>query len=111
MKNKYQSVGLNYELIVDKYPNLNEYEEIVNAYLSDPFFNEIEGMIMDEDYAMAKDASKGLYILAQELCLYPLYISLVDIYEDLDDEDGASALKHARELRDTYLRIKGVFNA
>ena len=27
MKQKYASVGLNYDLIVDKYPDLNEYEE------------------------------------------------------------------------------------
>ena len=34
MKNKYASCGLNYDYIVDRFPDLNEYEETVNAYLS-----------------------------------------------------------------------------
>ena len=38
MKEKYRSVGLDYDLIVSKYPNINEYESIVNAYFEDEFF-------------------------------------------------------------------------
>ena len=79
MKNKYKSVGLNYDLIIEKYPNINDYEETVNAYLSDEFFRQLEDMLDNEDYAMAKDATKGLYVLASELCLFPLYEGLLSI--------------------------------
>ena len=41
MKEKYQSLGLNYDLIISKYPDINEYEHIVNFYLDDAFFDEI----------------------------------------------------------------------
>ena len=40
MKNKYRKVGLDYDLIIEKFPNINEYEEAVNAYLSDEFFKD-----------------------------------------------------------------------
>ena len=33
MRNKYASCGLNYDIILERYPNISEYEEIVNAYL------------------------------------------------------------------------------
>jgi len=110
MKDKYESVGLNYDLIVSKYPNLNEYEEIVNSYLSDPFFIELEKYLDDEDYAIAKDATKGLYILAQELYLYPLYIALCDIYEDIEEEMYKEVISHYKDMMAIYNRIKGVFN-
>ena len=35
MKEKYKSCGLNYDIIIEKHPNINEYEETVNAYLDD----------------------------------------------------------------------------
>ena len=70
MKNKYASCGLNYDLIIEKYPDINEYESIVNTYLDDEFFKDLKTMLIDEDYAMAKDAVKGLYILAGDLYLY-----------------------------------------
>lgn len=111
MKEKYEKVGLNYDLIVDKYPNINEYEEIVNAYLSDPFFYELKDYLDNEDYELAKDATKGLFILAQELRLYPLYIALLDIYEDLEEELYKEALTHYEEMFKIYNRIKGVFCA
>lgn len=109
MENKYKNIGLDYDLIVSKYPNLNEYEEIVNAYLSDPFFNEMEKMIDDEDYALVKDASKGLFLLAQELYLYPLYLALVEIYEDCEDEIWADIPSHYKEMIKVYKNIKGAF--
>ena len=40
MKKKYASIGLNYDLIMERYPDVNEYEEIVNAYLEDEFFHD-----------------------------------------------------------------------
>ena len=111
MKNKYKSVGLNYDLIIEKYPNINDYEETVNAYLSDEFFRQLEDMLDNEDYAMAKDATKGLYVLASELCLFPLYERLLEIYEDLEYETYTDVMPHYREMIDIHKNIRGVFNA
>lgn len=111
MKNKYKKVGLDYDLIIEKYPNINEYEEIVNAYLADEFFKELEMMLEEEDYAIAKDATKGLYVLAGELYLFPLYEKLLEVYEDLEYETYGDVAEHYRDMIDTYQRIRGVFNA
>ena len=111
MKEKYASVGLNYDLILEKYPNINTYEETVNAFFADPFFKELKQMLEDEDYALAKDATKGLYILASELCLYPLYEKLLDIYEDLEYETYSEVLNKYKDMYKTYEKIRGVFNA
>ena len=111
MEKKYRSVGLDYDLIVSKYPNINEYEETVNAYLEDEFFKELKQMIEDEDYAMAKDATKGLYILASDLCLFPLYETLLEVYEDLEYETYDGLKGHYEEMMQVYKKIRGVFNA
>ena len=111
MKEKYESCGLNYDLILEKYPNINYFEETVNAYLDDPFFKELKDMLESEDYALAKDAVKGLYILASELCLFPLYETLLDIYEDLEFETYGDVLKHYEEMMQKYNKIRGIFNA
>lgn len=111
MKEKYASVGLNYDLILEKYPNINYYEETVNAFLDDPFFKELKDMLEDEDYALAKDATKGLYILASELCLYPLYEALLEIYEDLEYESYDDTLNKYNDMFEVYKKIRGIFNA
>ncbi len=111
MKNKYKKVGLDYDLIIEKYPNINEYEEIVNAYLADEFFKELEMMLEEEDYAIAKDATKGLYVLAGELYLFPLYEKLLEVYEDLEYETYGDVSDHYKDMIETYRRIRGVFNA
>ena len=111
MKEKYASVGLNYDLILEKYPNINHYEETVNAFLDDPFFKELKDILKDEDYALAKDATKGLYILASELCLYPLYEALLEIYEDLEYESYDDTLNKYNDMFNIYQRIRGIFNA
>jgi len=111
MKDKYKSVGLDYDLIIEKYPNISEYEEIVNAYLADPFFNELKTYLDDEDYALAKDATKGLYILAQDLQLFPLYLALLEIYEDIEEEIYADVMTHYTEMMNVYKRIRGIFYA
>ena len=110
MENKYKSAGLDYNLIIDKYPNIQEYEEIVNTYLSDPFFKEIGDYLNNEDYALAKDATKGLYILASELCLYNLYMAILEIYDDLESEDYSEVLKHYKEMLVTYKKVRGAFH-
>ena len=109
MKEKYAKIGLNYDLILEKYPNINYYEETVNAYLDDPFFNELKDMLENEDYALAKDAVKGLYILASELCLYPLYEVLLDIYEDLEYETYDTVLNHYKDMIKVYKKIRDNF--
>lgn len=109
MKEKYKSVGLDIDQILEKYPNIQEYEEIANAYLADPFFEDINHYLEDEDYELAKDALKGLFVLAQELRMYPLYIKLVDVYEDLDSELYDDALKHYKDCYKTYKKVRGIF--
>ena len=111
MKKKYASVGLDYDLICERYPDLSEYEDTVNAYLADEFFRDLEGMLEEEDYAMAKDAVKGLYILASQLCLFPLYEGLLEVYEDLEYETYTEILAHYGAMMDVYRKIRGVFNA
>jgi hypothetical protein len=110
MRNKYKSVGLDYDLINSKYPDINEYEKIVNFYLEDEFFEGIGKYLENEDYALAKDATKGLFILAQDLYLYPLYIALVDIYEDLDSELYNDVNNHYKDMKEVYEKIRGIFH-
>ena len=109
MRNKYKSCGLNYDYIVEKYPDINEYEDIVNTFLGDEFFKELEKMIEEEDYEMAKDATKGLYILAGDLYLYPLYEPLLEIYEDLEYETYTDIKAHYRDMIEKHQRIKELF--
>ena len=110
MRNKYKSVGLDYDLINSKYPDIYEYEKIVNFYLEDEFFEGIGKYLENEDYALAKDATKGLFILAQDLYLYPLYIALVDIYEDLDSELYNDVNNHYKDMKEVYEKIRGIFH-
>lgn len=111
MKDKYASVGLNYDIIIDKFKNIDDYEETANAYLSDPFFKEIEEYLDNEDYALAKDATKGLYVLASELCMFPLYEALLEVYEDLEYETYDEIMSHYKEMFNIYTRIRSIFNA
>ena len=111
MRNKYASCGLNYDLILEKFPNISDYEDTVNAYLADEFFKDLEVMLEEEDYAMAKDAAKGLYILASDLCLFPLYETLLEVYEDLEYETYEHVIEHYREMMKRYERIRSMFNA
>ena len=59
-------------------------DRVIKAYLDDEFFMSLQDYLDNEDYALAKDATKGLYVLAQKLELYDLYMALVDLYEDID---------------------------
>lgn len=110
MKNKYKSCGLNYDLIIERFPNLDEYEEIVNTFLADEFFADLQKMLEEEDYALAKDATKGLYVLSGELLLFPLYETLLEIYEDLEYETYNDVLKHYHDMKEVHKKIRGVFH-
>ncbi len=109
MKNRFEELGLNYDLINEKYPNIDEYKNIVKFYLDDEFFEGIGTYLEGEDYALAKDACKGLFILAQDLYLYPLYIALMEVYEDLEEKTYGDVLKHYDEMKLIYEKFKGVF--
>ncbi len=109
MKKKYASAGLDYDLIISKFKNINDYEEAVKFYLGDPFFDEVKTYLADNDFAMAKDAIKGLYILAQDLCLYPLYIALMEVYEDLESELYNDVIAHYDEMIVVYKRIRSIY--
>jgi len=109
MENKLKSVGLDFQLIKSKYPNLNEYEEIICSFFSDPHFIELKQTLENEDYEMAKDMIRGLSNLSQELCLFNLYYSLVDILEDLEEEDYKEVMKHHDLMLKEYKKLKDVF--
>ena len=111
MKKKYESCGLNYDIILEQYKDINYYEEVVNAYFADPFFVELKQMLEDEDYALAKDATKGLYVLASQLCLFPIYEALLEIYKDLEYENYNDVITHYNQMFEVYQKIRGVFNA
>ena len=108
MKEKYKRCGLNYDLILEKYPNTDEYEHIVNAYLEDDFFSEMKTMIEDEDYEMLKDACKGLYILANDLCVFPLYESLLDLYESVEYDEYDNLMDQYEEVMERRERIRSI---
>ena len=103
MENTLKSLGLDVELIKSKYPDFDEYMNIVKFYLKDEFFEEIGTFLENEDYALAKDACKGLFILAQDLCLYPLYITLME-------EEYKDVIKHYDEMKLVYDRFVGAIN-
>lgn len=111
MKEKYQSVGLDFDLISSKFKDINEYESTVNAFFEDPHFDELKTFIDEEDYGMAKDAVKGLYSLALELYLMPLYMILVDMYEDLEYENYKDLPAKYEQMYKKYKEIGFIFYA
>ena len=111
MKKKYALAGLNFDLINEKFKDIEEFEEIANFYLADENFKLLGSYLEDEDYAMAKDATKGLYLLASELRLFPLYEALLEVYEDLEEEIYNDVGSHYDEMMVVYEKIRGIFCA
>ena len=111
MKSKYQKVGLDFDLINSKFKDINEYERTVNVFFEDPHFEELKVFIEDGDYGMAKDAVKGLYTLSLELYLMPLYMILVDMYEDLEYENYKDLPNKYNEMYSKYKEIRTIFYA
>lgn len=111
MKSKYASAGLNYDLINEKFKDIDEYEDTANFFLADENFKLLGSYLEDEDYAMAKDAVKGLYILAGELRMYPLYEALLEVYEDLEEELYRDVTGHYDEMMTVYEKVRGIFCA
>ena len=109
MKSKYQKVGLDFDLINSKFKDISEYENTVMIFFDDPNFTDLKTFIEQEDYAMAKDAVKGLYTLSLDLYLMPLYLLLVDIYEDLEYEEYKDLLNKYNLMYDKYKEIRTIF--
>ena len=68
-------------------------------------------MLDEEDYALAKDAVKGLYILAGDLCMFPLYEALLEVYEDLEYEMYSDVMGHYKDMYAVYEKIRSIFRA
>lgn len=111
MREKYQKVGLDFDLISSKFKDINEYENTVNIFFEDPHFEELKEFIDNEDWGMAKDAVKGLYTLSLELFLMPLYMILVDMYEDLEYETYKELPRKYDEMHKKYDEIRTIFYA
>lgn len=109
---------MNYEILASKgidtnevkstFSNLKEYEESLCFYLNDDFFSDLEGFIKNEDYAMTKDAVKGLLILAQELKIFSLYHALAEVYEDLLYENYKDLNYHVAYVLKLHSELRGV---
>ncbi len=91
----------------------SEYDEetrrTIKYYLEDEFFGMLKDYLDTQDYNLAKDMIKGLYILAGELRLFALYQGLLDIYEDLDFEEYESVNQHYDVMIAEYHRLREVF--
>lgn len=81
-------------------------DETIIFFLEDEFFYDLETFLKEEDYAMAKDAVKGLYILASELKLFTLYQALLEIYEDLEVEFYNDVMTHYKEMMVIHQNLK-----
>ena len=97
------------ELNLEVMDNTSADAEVIKFYLNDEHFTEIKVFLENEDYAMAKDATKGLYLLAMELRLFKLYETLLDIYDDLEAEFYKDVIGHYEDMYAEYLRLKGVY--
>ena len=86
-----------------------ETRRAIKFYLEDEFFASLKDYLDTEDYNLAKDMVKGLYILAGELHLFALYQGLLDIYEDLDFEEYGPVNQHYEVMINEYYRLKEVF--
>ena len=112
MKNKYERLGLIEEEIAKGLLELNlntmqEYDEAVLFFLNDTHFEEIGDFLDVGDFAMAKDATKGLFYLAGDLMLLPLYEKILEVLADLNDEDYSEVIKHYEamlESRNAFIK-------
>ena len=86
-----------------------ETRRAIKFYLEDEFFSSLKSYLETEDYNMAKDMVKGLYVLAGELRLFALYQGLLDIYEDLDFEEYGPVNQHYEIMIKEYRRLREVF--
>lgn len=83
--------------------------EVIRFFLRDEFFESLNDYLTDEDYALAKDALKGLYILALKLRLFNLYECLLDLYEDLEGEYYQDVFSHYEAMMKEHKRLKEVY--
>ena len=88
----------------------NPDREVIRAFLEDEFFYELRVYLQEEDYALAKDAIKGLYTLASKLALFNLYSHLLDLYEALEYEDYKNVTSHYELMIKEYEHLLEVYN-
>lgn len=85
-------------------------EKVIKVFLEDEFFYTLKDYIEKEDYALAKDATKGLYNLAGQLSLFRLYELLLDMYEDLEYEEYKDLMAHYEKMIVEYEHLKEVYH-
>ncbi len=85
-------------------------KEVIKAFLADEFFYALRGYLEEEDYALAKDAIKGLYALASKLALFDLYGHLLDLYEVLEYEEYKDVMSHYEVMIKEYERLLEVYH-
>lgn len=104
----YLDSGIDLDEVLRDFPVLEEYEESLRYFLGDEFFLQLPEWVETEDYGMAIDAVKGLYILAGELKVFPLYIALLEVYEDLlyqEYKDIKQHTTHVLHLHQELIKI------
>lgn len=94
-EDKYKESGISFAEVQEAFPDIAEYERSLIFYLRDENFQQLQEWIKAEDFNLAMDAVKGLYILASELKIYRLYTALVDVYQDLLYEEYKELSLHS----------------
>ncbi len=84
--------------------------EVIKAFLKDEFFYNLKEYLETEDYALAKDAIKGLYALASQLALFNLYGYLLDLYEVLEYEEYSNAMSYYEVMIKEYEHLLEVYH-
>ena len=100
---------INTDLVLNEFKTLEAYEETLRFYLQDEFFDELKTFLEENDFEMAKDALKGLYILAGDLKLFRLYEALLEIYQDLLEEEYRYLDERYAAMKEIHDRLKEDF--
>ena len=88
----------------------NPNRKVIKAFLEDEFFYDLRVYLEEGDYVLAKDAIKGLYVLASKLALFELYGHLLDLYEVLEYEDYINVMSQYEALIKEYERLLEVYH-
>lgn len=110
MKTEFEKRAILIDDIIQNYTDLDEYKKVARTYLNDDFFEELPIFIAQNDYEMAKDALKGLYILALELRMIRLYQELLEIYECLIDEEYKNLDDNVKKVMEIRTDLLEFFN-
>ena len=86
--------------------NVIKYFEAIDFYAGDEQFELIGKYIKELDYALAKDATRSLMYLAEDLGLIPLYLTLQEIDEDLAEKNYNVLEQRYMDMLDSYEEFK-----